>query len=65
MPLRNFVNFKLIMSRRRKELRVALRHGLFGLCVNPSLHAWDQSTVKSDGLDLSSEQLYGGRSACG
>jgi len=25
------------MSRRRKELRGALGHGLFGLCVNPSL----------------------------
>jgi len=25
------------LSRRRKELRGALGHGLFGLCVNPSL----------------------------
>jgi len=33
MPLRSFVNFRL-MIRHRKELRGALGHGL---CVNPSL----------------------------
>jgi len=36
MPMRSFPNFKLIMSRHRKELRGALGHGL---CVNPSLNA--------------------------
>jgi len=39
---RSFANFKLIMSRHRKELRGApkartLGHGLPGLCVNSSL----------------------------
>jgi len=37
MPMRSFANFNLIMSRHRKELRGALGHGQFGLCVNPSL----------------------------
>ena len=37
MPLRSFENFKLIMSRHMKELRGALGHGLFNICVNPSL----------------------------
>jgi len=36
MTLHSFANFKLIMSRHRKELRGALSHGL---CVNPSLTA--------------------------
>jgi len=34
MFLRSFAIFKLIMSRHRKELRGALGHGVFGLCVN-------------------------------
>ena len=37
MPLRSFADFKLIMSRHRKDLRGALGHGLCGLRVNPSL----------------------------
>jgi len=42
MPLRSCENFKLVMSRHIKELRGApkrgaLGHGLFSLCVNPSL----------------------------
>ena len=36
MPLCSFANFKLVMSC-QKEWRGALGHGLFGLCVNPSL----------------------------
>ena len=43
MSLRSFAKFKLIMSRHRNELRGhqrrrALGHGLFSLCVNPSLN---------------------------
>jgi len=34
MPLRSFAN---LLSRHRKDLRGDLGHGLFGLCVNPSL----------------------------
>jgi len=37
MPLRSFAKFKLILSRHSKELRGALGHRLFGLCVNPTL----------------------------
>ena len=37
MLQRSFAIFKLIMSRHRNELRGALGHGLFVLCVNPSL----------------------------
>ena len=37
MLLRSFVIFTLAMSRHRKGLRGALGHGLYGLCVNPSL----------------------------
>jgi len=45
MPLHSFANFKLVMSRHRKigrscagsQKRGALGHGLFGLCVNPTL----------------------------
>jgi len=36
MPLSSFANFKLVMSRHRKELRGAQGHGL---CVNTSLCA--------------------------
>jgi len=36
-PLRSYTNFKLVMCRHRKELRGALGHGLFNLCVKPSL----------------------------
>jgi len=39
MPLRSLAKFKLIMSRHKKELRRALGHGLFGICVNPPLLA--------------------------
>ena len=42
IPLRSLANLKLVMSVHRKELRGApkhgaLGHGLFGLCVSPSL----------------------------
>jgi len=42
MSLRSLAKFKLIMRRHRNELRGhqrrrALGHGLFNLCVNPSL----------------------------
>ena len=37
MLLRSFTIFKLMMSRHREELRGALGHGLFCLCINPSL----------------------------
>jgi len=36
------------MSRHRKELRGALGHGLFGLCVNPSLTAGLSSVLSFD-----------------
>jgi len=39
MPLHSFPKFKLVLSRHKKELRGALGHDLFVLCVNPSLVA--------------------------
>jgi len=37
LSLRTYPNFTLVMSHYSKDLRGALGHGLFGLCVNPSL----------------------------
>jgi len=57
MPLRSFAHFKLIMSRHRKELRGALGHCLFGLCVNPSLHLITAQQGKKENCKFA-ELLY-------